>query len=349
MRLKRRIVTVGVCVACGLALAACGQQIVARVQASDSVHTALTGVFKSPTTRFVVTAQDLPGAAGLADGSFSVVITTSREVQGDQSAANEGIEFSVYHESTDLADIISTGGSEYFRVDLEDIFALASPGEFATVSSELDALAARPNLGYLHDILLGDWVGISTSTYEAVSRQLTPELPPLPSSLSALQELNQNLQKVKQLGLTVSSALMQAGRTWASIRREAGDEYSLNLPLRPFASSLVDELTKPVEAFLNKPSLPPAEISKMLAQIPAGLAFQANFWVSNGLVTKIQAFIPRTSAYLMIDVSHPATPVAAPSGATTLTAANLTALFGDLTPTTTKTLSSGGGVLFRLL
>jgi hypothetical protein len=30
MRLKRRIVTAGVCVACGLALAACGQQIVAR-------------------------------------------------------------------------------------------------------------------------------------------------------------------------------------------------------------------------------------------------------------------------------------------------------------------------------
>jgi hypothetical protein len=190
MRLKRRIVTAGVCVACGLALAACGQQIVARVQASDSVHTALTGVFKSPTTRFVVTAQDLPGAAGLADGSFSVVITTSREVQGDQSAANEGIEFSVYHESTDLADIVSTGGSEYFRVDLEDILAFASPGEFATVSSELDALAARPNLGYLHDILLGDWVGISTSTYEAMSRQLTPELPSLPSSISALQELN---------------------------------------------------------------------------------------------------------------------------------------------------------------
>jgi len=66
-------------------------------------------------------------------------------------------------------------------------------------------------------------------------------------------------------------------------------------------------------------------------------------------VTKIQAFIPRTSAYLMIDVSHPATPVAAPSGATTLTAANLTAVFGELTPTTTKTLSFGGGVLFRLL
>ncbi|MGA2531322.1 MAG: hypothetical protein ABSG36_19475, partial [Acidimicrobiales bacterium] len=78
MRLRRKIVTASVSVVCGLALAACGQQVVAHVSAADTVHSALSGVFNSPTTRFDVTAQNLPGTASLADGSFSVVITTSK-------------------------------------------------------------------------------------------------------------------------------------------------------------------------------------------------------------------------------------------------------------------------------
>ncbi len=45
MRLRRRIVTIVVSVACGLALAACGQQVVAHVTAADSVRSALTSAF----------------------------------------------------------------------------------------------------------------------------------------------------------------------------------------------------------------------------------------------------------------------------------------------------------------
>ena len=79
MRLRRRIVTIAVSVVCGLALAACGQQVVAHVTAGDSVRSALTSALDSPTTQITVTAQGLPGQAAIADNSVSVVLTTSKE------------------------------------------------------------------------------------------------------------------------------------------------------------------------------------------------------------------------------------------------------------------------------
>ena len=115
-----------------------------------------------------------------------------------------------------------------------------------------------------------------------------------------------------------------------SIAQKTSDEYSLTLPIRAFAGSLVAKLTKPLESILNVPSLPQAEVTKTLAEIPESLSLNANVWVEGGSLTKIQAFIPRTSAYLMISVSHPAAAVQAPANATLLTAAELTALFGDL-------------------
>ena len=66
MRLTRRIVTIAASVMCALALAACGKQVVAHVTASDSVHSALTSVFTSPTPQYVVTVQGLPGQAASA-------------------------------------------------------------------------------------------------------------------------------------------------------------------------------------------------------------------------------------------------------------------------------------------
>ncbi len=327
MRLRRKIVTAGVSVVFGLALAACGQQVVSHVSAADSVHSALTGVFSSPTTRFDVTAQDLPGMASLADGSFSVVITTSKDESG-QSIAGRSVELSVYQQSTDLADVVSIGGSVYFRVDLKDVLALAGPTVTATVSNELSTLAARPGLGFLSDLSLGKWVGVSVATYNSVSTQLLGKLPPA-SSLSE-QKIRDEVNKAEQLSPTIESSLSQAVQTWLSIAQKTSDEYSLTLPIRAFAGSLVAKLTKPLESILNVPSLPQAEVTKTLAEIPESLSLNANVWVEGGSLTKIQAFIPRTSAYLMISVSHPAAAVQAPANATLLTAAELTALFGDL-------------------
>ncbi len=140
MRPRRRIVTAAVSAACAVALAACGQQVVAKVVANDSVHGGLAGVFSSPTTRFVVTAQDLPGAAALADGSFAVVITVTKATGASGTNAssanavaglagdllNEGsMEISVLHESSDLADIVAVDGADYLRVNLKDIASLA--------------------------------------------------------------------------------------------------------------------------------------------------------------------------------------------------------------------------------
>ncbi|MFZ2058686.1 MAG: hypothetical protein WAV54_14880 [Acidimicrobiales bacterium] len=345
MRLRRKIVTAGLSVACGVALAACGQQVVTHVQAGDTVHSALTSVFKSPTTRFVITGQDLPGAASIADGSFSVVLTTSLAsgassslLRGDQS-----VDVSIFHASTDLVDLRLVGKSGYFRVDLRGITDLIGQGgqtTFASISSSINKLAGNKNLGYLHDILLGKWVGVSSSTLVAVVRQLTGKMPSAASSIANLQKLSQNLQKINQMKLTVSASFAQSLRTWLSIHKKTADEYSLSLPVRSFGASLVEKLAKPLAADLNEPSLSRAQLSKAIGDISAKLSLRANLWISKGSVSKLQVFVPNSSAYLLIGVSHPATPVEVPANATMLTASNLSVLFGTSSLGGLKSLGS---------
>jgi hypothetical protein len=340
MQLRRKIVTAVLSVTCAAALAACGQQVAAHVQAGDSVHSALTSVFDSPTTRFVVTAEGLPGVAALADGSFSVVITTAK----DASSKAAGMEVSVLHETTDLADILAVSGSTYLRVDLKDIASLSgNPAEFATISGAVAQVAARPNLGYLNDIVAGKWVGITATTYQAIvqkymkmlsgspSRALSglPSSAVVPQYVKNLEKLLKNPQKLKALSLTVRSSFVQSVQTWLSIHQKAAGEYSMSLPVRSFVSSLLNKLVKPLESYLGAgASVSKAQLSQATASIPSALSLQANLWVSNGSLTKVQAFIPRSNAYLMIDVSHPTAPLAPPSGATMLTVDNLTALSG---------------------
>ncbi len=338
MRLRRKIVTAGLSVVSAIALAACGQQVVAHVKAGDSVHAGLTSVWNGPTTRFVVTAEGLPGEAALADGSFSVVITTEKDASGTLT----GMELSVLHQTTDLADILAVSSSTYLRVDLKDIISLSgNPSEFATISSAVAKAAALPNLGYLNDIVAGKWVGVTSITYQGLMTKYMKSLTgtgsssglpasassAMPSYLKNLEKLLKNPQKLKELRLTVRTSFFDSLHTWLSIHQKAAGEYSMTLPLRSFLTSLLSKLLKPLESYLGGPTmLPQAEITQAMASIPAGLSLQANLWISNGSLTKIQAFIPQSSAYLMIGVSHPTAALVAPSGATMLTATEITAL-----------------------
>jgi hypothetical protein len=357
MRLRRKIVTAAVSVVCGLALAACGQQVVAHVSAADTVHSALDGVLTSPTARFVITAQDLPGTASLADGSFSVVVTTSQRTQSSPAAEGQPIELSVYHESADLADLLQAGGSVYFRVDVKDIAAFTGTSEYGAIASKFNKVSSRPGYGFVHDILLGKWVGISMPVYLALYQKILAEeigmqkqvlklLPsgsPSPnlSELQAIESLTHNTAKLKALRLDISSSLAQSVQTWLSIHQRAGDEYSLDLPVRPFVGSLVERLLKPLESFVKGVTVSKTEIATDLQRIPSGLSVNADVWIQKGSVTKIQAFIPTTSAYLLIGVSHPATAVTAPSDATMLTAADLKALVPDLGQTAVPNIPLG--------
>lgn len=335
MRLTRRIVTIVVSVTCGLALAACGQQVVAHVKASDSVHSALTSVFNSPTTQFVVTVQGLPGQASIADGNFSVVLTTSHD-QGtgtSTSMADQSIDVSIDYQSADLVDLRAVDGSEYCRLDLKHIEGLAGPTAFAAESKTLNALAARPGFGFIHDILLGNWVGVSTSTLTAVARQLAPEVPGADSSISGLQ-------KASGLGPQVASSWVQSVRTWLSIHQTTTDKYSLTLPVRSFAGSILQAVAKPLATYSKEPFLSQSQLLKTIDEIPASLSVHANLWVSKGSVTKLQILVPNSSGSLMIAVSHPAAPVQVPGDATLLTAANLTSIFGSLSGPLVKALGS---------
>jgi hypothetical protein len=327
MRFNRKTAVATMAVVCSLALAACGEQVVAHVQASDSVHSALTSVFKSPTTQFVVTAQNLPGQASIADGSFSIVVTTSQESGASLSASGlqRAVDVSIYHESTNLVDVREVGESVYLRVDLPDIAAFGSPGTLASISKTLDTLAAHPGLGYLHDILAGSWVGISEKTLVAFAHLIERQLP---STATATL----NTQKLSQLQTAVEISFAQSVRMWLSIHQKSADEYSLSLPVRQFAGSLLQGLAKPLTEYLKDPLLSGSELQAVADRIPASLSVRADMWVTNGSMSRLQIFVPNSSASILIDISHPSARVLAPSNATMLTTSNLTALLGAEDP-----------------
>jgi hypothetical protein len=333
MRLGRKIAIASATLACSLLVAACGEQIAAHVQASDSVHAGLTSVFSSPTTQFVITAQNLPGQASIADGSFSIVVTTSQESASNVVTGHRAVDVSIDHEATNLIDLRYVNGAEYLRLDLKDLTAFASAGTYASISATLNKLAAHPGLGYLHDILAGSWVGVSTSTLLSVTRQIERGLP-------SANKPTFNLNKIGQLRMTLLTSFLQSVRTWLSVHQTHADEYALTLPIRSFVGSLLHQIAKPLAAYLKEPFPAQAELGTIVNRIPANLSVHANMWVQNGSMTKLQIFIPDSSASVLIGISHPASPVQVPSGATMLTASNLTQLFGTATSFGTTASSS---------
>jgi hypothetical protein len=149
----------------------------------------------------------------------------------------------------------------------------------------------------------------------------------LESQLPGAGQSTVNLQKIKQLRIAVSSSLIQAVRTWLSIHQMSGDEYSLSLRIRSFVGSLLHQIATPLAKYLKEPFLSQAELGKLVNEIPSTLSLHANMWVQNGSLSKLQIFIPDTSASLLIGITHPASPVEVPGGATMLTVKNLTDLF----------------------
>jgi len=321
-------------------MAACGAQVAAHVQAAETVHSALTSILSGPTTRLVIRAQDLPGEASIADGSFSFVVTTS-QATGSSSSSHRSVDVSIYHESTSLMDLREVNESLYFRLDLMDIAAFAGPGTFAAISHRLGEMASRPGLGYIHDILVGKWVGISNATLLAVAHQLEHQIPG--SGQSTL-----NVGATEQFRNSLVTSVLQSLRIWLSIHRKSANEYTLSLPIRNFAGSLLHEMAKPLQTYLDRalPSdarfgkLALGELGKAIAEIPANLFVHMNMWVRNGSVSKLQIFIPGSRAYVIIGVSHPATPVQVPRGATMLSERNILALEALAGPLTSRVASS---------
>lgn len=344
MRLRRRIVTIAVSVACGLALAACGQQVVAHVTAGDSVRSALTSAFDGPTTQITVTAQGLPGQAAIADNSVSVVLTTSKE-SGSTSIEDQAVDISINYQSAYLVDLRSVNGSEYLRLNLKYIEGLAGPTAMASASKTLDELAQRPGFGFIHDAMLGNWVGVSTSTLAALGHQLAPQLPSAYSSISSIS----GLQNASGISSSVVDSWVQSVRTWLSVHQTKKGEYSLSLPVRSFAGSILKSLAKPLSTYSSEPFLSPSQLSKTLNEIPTDLSLHANLWVSGGSVSKLQILIPNSTGSIVIAISHPAASVQVPADATMLTEGDLTTIFGTVSGPLSKALGSKGGGLLSSL
>jgi len=128
-------------------------------------------------------------------------------------------------------------------------------------------------------------------------------MPSAASSIANLQKLSQNLQKINQMKLTVSASFAQSLRTWLSIHKKTADEYSLSLPVRSFGASLVEKLAKPLAADFNEPSHLEHSFPRRSARSPQAFSPREPV-ISKGAVSKLQVFVPNSSAYLLIGVSH---------------------------------------------
>ena len=324
MKTRRRASVAAAVIVASIAAAACGEQVASHVSAGDTVHSAFTSVFKSNTTQFVVTAQNLPGQAALLDGSFSIVLTTSQAAGGSATAGERrSVDVSIYHESTNLVDLRETGGSVYLRTDVEDLAGLAGPGQSDSIAAELNQFANRPGLGWVHEVIAGKWVGLSKSTLLAFVHQV--------AGMSDMGKSALNLQQTKQLRIAVSTSLVQSIREWLSIHQTSSDEYAMNLPIRDFVGSLLQGLYKPLASYLKVAVPSQAELGKVIDKIPSSLSVHANMWVADGSLSKLQIFVPNSAASILIAVSHPTAPVVAPTGATMLTVANLSDLLATVT------------------
>jgi len=322
-RFRRRVVTATAVVVFSLAIAACGEQVVTHVEASSTVHAALTGALTSPTTQFVITAQGLPGETNPVDRDLSVVVTTSRLAGQDSSSSfgNRAVDVSIDSGASTLFDVRYVGMAVYMRADVNELAKYGNPASVEATVRSLDEMAARPGLGYIHALVLGEWVGISASTLKAVSHELAGEIPSAQSSPL-------NSQRLARLQTSITSSLAQSLRTWLSVHQVSAGEYALSLPVRHFVASFVDSIAQPLETDLNEPFLSEQTLSQAVNQIPANLFVHVNVWVQGGSMSKIQIFIPDSKGSLLIGVSHPASAVQAPSGATMVTTAGLTGLFG---------------------
>jgi len=298
-----------------LVAAACGEQVVTHVEASSTVHAALTGVFTSPTTRFSITAHNLPNESA-ADSDVSIVVTTSQLGGHDRA-----VDVSIDRSGSTMFDLRYVGAAVYLRVDVNELGKYSSPGSLAATLAGLDQMATRPGLGYIHALVLGQWVGVSASTLQAFSRELAREIPSTgPSAL--------NSQRVAHLQTAVATSLAQSLRAWLSIHQVSSDEYALSLPVRRFVESFAHSIAQPLQADLNEPFLSGQALTGAVNKIPANLFVHVNVWLQDGSMNKIQIFIPGSQGSLLIGISHPTTSVQAPSGATMVTTAGLTDLFG---------------------
>jgi hypothetical protein len=310
-RLRRRLVLVGVAAS---VLAAFGIVAAGAFSREDTVHSALASLFGSPTLEVVFTAQTASNDPTV--GQYSVALTVSSENGSQPLSGSDGVddfEVSVYRSGTDLGDVLIADGAVYGRLNLEAI----SPSDYSRASQSVTENVPSGDANTLAEAFLNDqWVGVDDATIGSFVKSL------------GVRSSGPSLQTDRN---AAAMSFAQSWETWASIQEVSSSngttEYSLNMPARSFLNSFLQHL----EGALSKevPSLKrDAGLgSALIKRIPASLTIPMNLWVSGGSLTQLDISYKGNS--LDMAISHPATPVSAPTGAVMLTTATINSLESD--------------------
>jgi len=327
MTFRRKCVIASVVAVLCVSLAACGKQAAVQIQNVSVARAALTSMFKGSTTRFVITAENLPGSDSVVDSVYSLVETVSTTGSSDTCGAHgSSVDMALMHKTTNLLDYRSVGRTEYLRLDLKALTSLAGTSSsvaFTTLSNEFQALSAQPGLGYLKTVLQGKWIGMTEQSLVAFASKYAKADS---AATKALQEAMNNPCQLKHTQLAASSSTLGTIKTLLSIHRVSSNEYSLTLPVKSFARSLLSKLVTELKGSLAAEHVSAAQLTQRLNTIPSGLSLHANIWVSHRSLQKIQIFIPSSASYFVILVSHPAVFLAPPAQVNMLTTSDLTAL-----------------------
>ncbi|MGO9560235.1 MAG: hypothetical protein ACLPQS_17720 [Acidimicrobiales bacterium] len=325
-RRRRRYVVAGAV----LLLVTAAVAIPLSLEQAQTVSAAVSGVFAQSSVRFAFSASVAsqgPGPSGLGSqglGSYSVVVEITNPTGGPVSAqgSSDAFEVSLLHGTTDLGDVLLADGAFYLRLNTTAIDQLDQSSEPASDSVSGPDLAStltraankRPALAWLHTVVSGGWIGIEESAVEQYAKRLDPH--------PAAPGINESA-----LRSAFALSFAQAWDAWESthvVSTTSGvTEYSVSLPVRDFLGTFLADL----ESQLEK-SVPSAEhlvptLRKAIDEIPASLSIPVQLWIDNGTLIKVAVSYHGTT--VSVGISHPNVGLAAPSGATMITIADIRA------------------------
>jgi hypothetical protein len=301
--------------------------LVAVVQRRENgVHAAFASLLAKPTLRVVFAAHSSNGSEEASLSKYAVALSVTSENGQAPLSGSDGVdnyEVSVLRQGVDVADVAVADHALYARLDLKAI----DPNGFARVMRSVRGdIPAGPARNLVEAFLTDRWVGIKDSTLKSLAKDIGATGQPPNSTI--------NFDDIRN-AFTMSFA--QSWDAWASIREVSAKHgvtvYALNLPVQHFVSTLVNDIKQPVLKALPKADVPwyrslLNSASSAIRRIPANLAIPMTMRVTNGSLSQLDIRYKGDS--LDLAISHPSVGVAAPAGASMLTASILRSLFDDL-------------------
>jgi hypothetical protein len=267
-----------------------------KLTSARSVSAAMGGVFQSSTVGFSLSTS----APQLGAYSLDLILASSKGGPVSQAKHLES-DLSIVDNGALLAEMRETEAGLFVRLNP---YQLSHSSAFGMQGSRflrrLHQIASRHRrFAFLGQLADGRWVGIKRQALHRFDRRLLHRL-----------GLPLRPAKSRRLAKEVGTSFGQAWDEWASLHQVSSQngttEYSVELPVRSFATSLVHSLSKDVTKSLPALGNLFGNASSALSRIPAAEKLPVDLWIAGGELTKVSVSAKGQS--LTAAISHPPAP-----------------------------------------